>query len=95
MGQVKRYPSKDNISGDSASQVYALPSGQVAIVALDATVLDLIGVRANSGGDLYIRMEKDSTFTKNTVSAGETLIGRITGVGTSTTIADADLIGII
>lgn len=96
MSQVKRYPNQPNgETGTSANQVYALPTGQVAIVQSDTEVVDLIGVRVNAAGDLYLKMQKDAGFTKNVVVAGETVIGRIIGVGASTTLADADMIGLI
>jgi hypothetical protein len=94
--QTDRYPNQpDGASGESAGRVYALPTGQLPIVQSDTTVVDLIGVTVNAGGDLYIKMQKDSDFTKNVVVAGQTVMGRIIGVGASTTILDADLIGLI
>ena len=86
--------SRINTQGDDASVVYSLPESQVPIVASDATEIDLIGVTANVAGDIYIKLRNDTVFFKNTVVAGQTIIGRIIGIGASTTIADANLIGL-
>ncbi len=86
--------SRFNTQGDDASVVYSLPEEHAAIVQSDSTEVDLIGVECNAAGTIYLKYSRDTLFWPKEVIAGETVIGRIIGVGASTTLLDSEMTGL-
>ncbi len=73
---------------------YLLPRKQTSIVQSNIGVVDLIGLKCSAPGTVYIKLEGDTSFFANAVNTGDTIIGKIIGIGSSTTLANSEMVGL-
>jgi hypothetical protein len=82
-------------SGKDAGLVESLPTQQDAIVQSDSTVVDLMGLRCHTAGDVAIKLTNDTVAVVWTVTAGEIIYGRIKAVMlTDTTLTNVQMTGL-